>query len=281
VEGNSDPGRAESDTNSGVAVVSEDESSETPSDVAVVQTAHVPRTSPEATAETFLRKWETASKPILLRCDDKNEYVVKGRQAGRMLVNDHVVAKIGILLGAPVPLVTVIQVPSELISAEPEMSHMTPGLSHGSRFVPQCHDGGVQGSPENRDRFSRLAVLYGIVAASDQQFIYENQPPNLVHSVDHGHFFPAGPQWTAESLKSAPSAIPEPSIISACALTKEEVSAAAVALEQVTDEAIAQIVGTLPTEWGLSEEERLQLVEFLTRRREEMKTTCSLEEATG
>jgi hypothetical protein len=166
-----------------------------------------------------------------------------------MLVNDHVVAKIGILLGAPVPLVTVIQVPSELISAEPEMSHMTPGLSHGSRFVPQCHDGGVQGSPENRDRFSRLAVLYGIVAASDQQFIYENQPPNLVHSVDHGHFFPAGPQWTAESLKSAPSAIPEPSI-SACALTKEEVSAAAVALEQVTDEAIAQIVGTLPTEWA-------------------------------
>lgn len=266
---------------SGVALVTENGASEAPSDAAVVQTARVPRTSPEATAETFLRKWETASKPVLLRCDDKNEYVVKGQQAGRMLVNDHVVAKIGILLGAPVPHAAIVQVPSELISAEPEMSHMMPGLSHGSRFVPHCHDGGVQVSLENRDRFSRLAVLYGLVAASDQQFIYENQAPNLVHSVDHGHFFPGGPQWTTESLKSAPPATPEPSIISACALTNEEVAAAAVALEQVTDEAIAEIVKTLPTEWGLSEEERFQLVEFLTRRREEMKATCTLEEATG
>ena len=36
-------------------------------------------------AVTFLTKWESFSKPVALRCDDKVEYVVKGRQAGQAM----------------------------------------------------------------------------------------------------------------------------------------------------------------------------------------------------
>jgi len=34
------------------------------------------------TGHTLLRSWTTSSAPVLLACDDGNEYVVKGRQVG-------------------------------------------------------------------------------------------------------------------------------------------------------------------------------------------------------
>jgi hypothetical protein len=34
--------------------------------------------------ETYLRSWATASRPVLLECNDRQTYVVKGKQAGRM-----------------------------------------------------------------------------------------------------------------------------------------------------------------------------------------------------
>src|SRR2546422_862159 len=80
-------------------------------------------------AHTYRRKFPTASQPVLLACGDTNsEYVVKGRQNGRMIVNDHVVAKLGALIAAPVPPNAFIDVPHELITAQAEMSHMPPGI---------------------------------------------------------------------------------------------------------------------------------------------------------
>jgi hypothetical protein len=69
----------------------------------------------ETTAHTFVRKWETSSSPALFVCDDGHEYVVKGVHAGRMIVNDNLVARIGKRIGAPVPEVAIVHVPSELV----------------------------------------------------------------------------------------------------------------------------------------------------------------------
>jgi hypothetical protein len=70
-------------------------------------------------AITLLRTWNTASKPVLLACNDGNQYVVKGRQAGRMIVNDQVVARLGRSIGAPVGSVLLVDVSTDLIAANP------------------------------------------------------------------------------------------------------------------------------------------------------------------
>jgi hypothetical protein len=87
---------------------------------------------PQVTAQTFLKRWETASKPVFLTCSDKRDYVVKGSQAGRMVVNDQVIARIGSAVGAPVGEPMLVDVPQTLIDIEPQMNHMAAGLAHGT-----------------------------------------------------------------------------------------------------------------------------------------------------
>src|SRR5258708_10604242 len=59
-------------------------------------------------ATTYIRKWDTNSKPVALMCEDGATYVVKALQAaradmGRVLVNEQIVARLGRLIHAPVP----------------------------------------------------------------------------------------------------------------------------------------------------------------------------------
>ena len=66
---------------------------------------------PVIDAETYLnRKWGTSSSPVLLGCADKKDYVIKGKQAGRILVNDHLVGRLGALISAPVGTVCLVNV---------------------------------------------------------------------------------------------------------------------------------------------------------------------------
>jgi hypothetical protein len=222
------------------------------------------------TAHTYLRSWPSASRPVLLRCDDGHDYVVKGAQTGRTVINEHVVGRLGKLVGAPVGQVAIVTVPDALVNAEPQMAHVTPGPAHGSRFLPHCGDRENllhTDVPENRDRFARLAILYGWMGATDHQFIYENQPPHRVHSVDHGHFF-NGPGWTEASLAALPSAALDVTISTACGFTDDEVGAAAATIPLADDAAIASVVAGPPDAWGMSKADRVALASTLATRRE-------------
>jgi hypothetical protein len=114
-----------------------------------------------------------------------------------MIFTDHVVARIAQLIGAPVPQPDLIFVSRELIEINPEMAHIQPGIAHGSRHLADVGERLDNIThldiPENRTRFALLAVLGAWVFASDRQFIYGTSPPQLVYSVDHGHFLPGGP----------------------------------------------------------------------------------------
>ena len=198
-----------------------------PSDWNVLIGAAVARRRSSVTALTYLRRWTTASQPVLLSCDDGRDYVVKGSQAGRMTVNDQIVARLGLAMGAPVSRVALIDVLPELIAAQPEMSHVRPGLAHGCEFIPDCteREGLMHWDQgDNHRRFSLLSVLYGWVAANDHQYIYSNAPPNVVYSVDHGHFFPSGPDWSIATLRAAPAPSPDATIVSAGGLTSAELA---------------------------------------------------------
>ena len=223
-------------------------------------------------AHTYYGVWPTASRPAKLECDNGTIYVVKGRQNGRMIVSERIVAHLAGLVVAPTPDVAYVNVPQQLILHQPELGHFEPGVSHGAEFVPGCGDraGISHADGENRIRFARLAVLFGWAFAQDHQFIYENAAPNLVHSVDHGHFFPGGPNWGIATLGQAPAAAPDQALVGGCQLSQDELRGAAAPLVGLQDEAIARAVAAPLDDWGISMDERVAVAEFLARRRGEL-----------
>lgn len=233
---------------------------------------------PRVGALTYRGRWESDSKPVWLACDDGDDYVIKGRRADapaahyeRVLVNDNVIAQLGGVIDAPVGDVVLVDVPKDLIDLEPMMSHLMPGLSHGTRFLAGCGDrqGVVHCDvTENRRRFARLAVLYGWIHAQDRQVIYENAPPHLVHSLDHGHFFPGGPMWTSASLTGALAPSPDVFFVAGCSLSPDELQEPLNSLSGVSDEAIASVVAVPPDLWSITMDERVALAEYLGGRRD-------------
>lgn len=226
-----------------------------------------------ATAHTFLKRWPSYSHPVLLACDDGNEYVVKGQHAGRAIVSDQVLGRLGVALAAPVGQVCLVEIPAELVAAEPEMSGVQPGTAHACRWIPGCSERAHIAHtelPENKPRFAALALLYGWAYASDHQFIYANDPPHLVYSVDHGHFFPGGPDWTIESLADAPRAVPDAIVVSQASLSNADLVGAAEILQSIPDEQIAKAVASPPDEWSLAFSERVALAAYLGSRRDDL-----------
>jgi len=227
--------------------------------------------------QTFIdMPMRTASKPVRAIDISARIYILKGMQAGRQIFNDQVVAQLGILLGAPVAQPFIADVDAMLTSDpdEPQFSYFKPGLAHASLFIPACEDDRdirrYQGQPENRDRFARLSVLYGWVGAADRQFIYKKQYPSHVYSVDHGNFFPQGPEWTIEDLIQAPEAMLDPEITKICNFEEAELQGAITALSNLSEHKILQAIARPPTEWGITIKERVVVVDYLVRRRQEL-----------
>jgi len=240
-------------------------------------------------AHTYLQSWETQSKPVALICDGGEKYVVKALQINRpemrrLMVNEQIVARLGELMHAPVPRAAPIEVPAELIAAESKMAQIIPGVSHGLQFVENVSERMAvdhTGVEENRPRFARLAILYGWVGAADHQFVYGKASPYLAHSVDHGNFFPGGMNWTQASLVGAPNAQPDATVTAACNLTAQELNQAINELATIDEHSLACAVALPPDTWGLSMEERLALLEFLIRRRDELLATLPTQAQDG
>lgn len=225
-------------------------------------------------ARTFRKKWSGFSNTVLLLCYDEHEYAVKGRQAGRGIVNDQVVARLGEALGAPVAPAALVTISDELIAAEPELGHMPAGVCHGTQLIEACRDSDKAGFlytdvPENRSRFALLAVLYGWAGCfQDHQFVYPGAPPHLVYSVDHGHFFPSGPNWSIADLAATGPAVVDQAITTGANMSAGEIARASSCLRGISNEAIAAAVATPPDEWQFALAERVALATYLAERRD-------------
>lgn len=221
----------------------------------------------------------TKSRPSRVLCDDDQEYVVKGRNAGRSTFNDQVVGRLGMAMDAPVGQVTLVSVSLDLILENIEMKDLVDGVAHGSRLIPRTSNAErllYFEVPENRSRFAALSLLYGWPQAEeDHQFIYGIEPPHLVYSVDHGDFFPRGPGWSLASLRRVEPAQPDRFIRFGCDLTLDELRAAAVRLERLDDQAIATAVAIPPDDWGVTVDERVGLALYLARRRDQLLETLA------
>lgn len=224
------------------------------------------------------RSWNSAARPVLARGIDKQEYVVKGQQAGRQIINDRIVATLGMAMNAPVGEPRIVEISDELLAEEPHYRYLTPGTAHATVFIPGCSDDrepiqyAIQ--LENQARFAAISILSAWIHGNDLQFIYRKIRPNLVYSVDHGHFFPGGPNWKVEYLSQALEigAEIDRRFLSLCQLRLEsdEIRMALESLSLVEEQTIIKAVASPPIEWGLTITERVSLVNYLLRRQQDL-----------
>lgn len=223
-------------------------------------------------ARTPLARVGGISGAAIMECDNGRRYVVKGHQVGRALVADHVVGRLGAKLGAPVPEVALVEVPSELIVEGSYVAHFHPGVGHGSVFVPDVRDSryvAFRDEPENAERFARLAVMYGWTLCDDRQFVYRTKPPRLVYSFDHGAFF-GGPDWSTDSLGATGKAEPDAWLVAEAAVSTGALRTAVERLRDISDEDIASVVAGPPSSWDIDMDGRATLAHHLARGRDEL-----------
>jgi hypothetical protein len=224
------------------------------------------------TARTFVRDWPSFSRPVEVTCDDGTHWVVKGLRHDQPLMSKAVTTEraaglLGQALGAPVPRVGLVDV-GPLAQVEPRMAHLIPGLAHASARVPNCSDRQGVTAPvteRNRRGYAALAVLYGWFQANDHQVVSTLDAAADVYSVDHGHFLPGGPDWSAASLQSAGA--PQPDQQFAAHVLPADVDEVLRRLQQISDEAIARAVAQ-PEEWAMPMGDRVVLGMYLAKRRD-------------
>lgn len=225
-------------------------------------------------ATTFLDQFVTACRPVLLSDSWGDEYVVKGAAAGRSRFADYVVGRLGREIGAPVAPVSLVRLSAAFVEENPGAHGLGVGIAHGSKWIPGVSDvlhPVYTHVPENRPRYSALALLFGCAIAFDQQYLVEEDEPHLVFSADHGEFFPGRSAWTARLLRQRSGLLAgDGNLVSECRLTAGELSEAAESLATLSDAAIATAVGTPPAEWGINLAERLAIALFLARRRDRL-----------
>jgi hypothetical protein len=229
-----------------------------------------PTIVPVVNALTPLQSLKGSTQPVLVQCDDGHDYVIKGSQVGRSLIADHVVGALGVLVGAPVPPVAIINVAEVLVQPGSKLAHCNAGPAHGSRFIHNCEDSSYiryideVGNPE---RFAALAVLFGWTDPEDRQFLYHRREPHVVYSVDHGAFFTGTDNWSVETLSLGLTAECDQFVYGSALVSRQELREAIDSLRSISENEILDIVAGLPEVWGISLDERAVLAHYLISRR--------------
>jgi hypothetical protein len=209
----------------------------------------------------------------LVLADDGRRYWCKPRnnlQDGRVPVNEQIVAKLGLLIGAPVCEPQLVYLPSALAGWEFRAGHrIEPGWAHGSvavESVVETRDLGNRTSDDNARRHAGIYALHDWCGGSDAQWLMAGSDAEF-HSHDHGHYFPEGPRWTIASLQQAAGAAHQLGF-AATGLDGGELNRLADRLTGTTEEEIGACASNIPAEWPVEDDELEALVGFLYARRE-------------
>jgi len=224
----------------------------------------------------------SATRPQKFFCSEPRRlYAVKFAQNnhgdGRGIFNEQVVGLLGALLQAPVPRVELVLVPHLLVDdllRDKSLHNLDfdpqAGVHHGSLWAERYSDRmTIEHVDANRQRFGSLDILHQwTMCSGDQQWIYSNAEPHHVLSVDHTTFFPNGSAWTKEQLEAQRSNVAPDPALAPVNLKAEDRAPALTRLRAASDGDIVAAVGRPPDEWGVSQEERAALVEYLLERRD-------------
>ena len=232
---------------------------------------------PSVEFQTFRHRWATASEPVRATCvaadGAERNYVIKGKYDQiRQFCNEQIVALCGRLVGAPVAALAEATVTDADKAGEPRIAHLVVDPCHAVEYVPYTteRDDNVlkhTDLAQNRARYAALEVLYSWMGCGgDHQFFYDDEPPQLVYSFDHGLFFPQNGNWTSATLDPNQFVAIDPYFVAAH-LVSDERQGPVDRLRRVRPVEICRVVASPPPSWGLTDDDRYAMCTYLVTRR--------------
>ena len=195
---------------------------------------------------------------------------INNPQGSRVLFNEQVVGRLAERLEMPCAQVSVVDVSADAASGISfGGTPAFPGPSHGSHWLEDVDQVGnlsetldVAG---NHERLTELMVLFTVVMNTDPQYVQQTGAGRHIYSVDHGHAL-GGNSWTKEILETAPLPIAFESPVGAPTLDAATLTKVRRSLELLTRDEVNLLVGCVPAEWGLREDEREAAATFIWAR---------------
>ena len=203
-------------------------------------------------------------------CSDGKEWWVKPinqLQGGKTIVNDQVLARVGLLIAAPVCKVSLVEVTADTEGFEFRPGQFTvAGLSHGSAHIgdPLVEDRNLRdrNRDDNARRHAGMFALWDWCCGGDDQWLYAGAQDNQAYAHDLGHFLPGMNNWTVDTLTGAvndPHVPPWPTP----GLDIGEVNRLADALEAIDQRALLSALNGVPSTWPVTDAELETLGWFL------------------
>ena len=133
------------------------------------------------------------SGTFLAQLSDRRRWWVKPQnnfQGPKVIVTEHIVARAGALIGAPVCEVAIAQIPDEIVGWEFRAgAGLQAGFAHASLAVDDAHEARTLDHRErddNRRRQAGIFALYDWCWGGDDQWLYSESADRAVFSHDHG-----------------------------------------------------------------------------------------------
>jgi hypothetical protein len=235
-----------------------------------VRTSHP--TGVQATAP-LQQSTSGGSASFLVLADDTNRYwckVLNNPQGQRVPINEQIVARLGLLVGAPVCTPELVYIPAALAGWEYRPGvHLEEGWAHGSLALDSVVETRTLDERSSDDNARRHAGIWGLhdwVGGADSQWLVRGAEREYF-SHDHGHYFPGGPAWTVEGLQAAVTT-PYPFGGTATGLDGPELERLAGVIEAATQEEVEGCVAKVPAAWPVTDAELQAVVSFVLDRRQ-------------
>ena len=213
------------------------------------------------------------SASFLVQGDDGADYWCKATNnpiSPRIPVNEQIAARLGQVIGVCVPDPVLVRL-DEIAGWEfrPGLA-VEPGWAHGCAAVAGAVETRALRHRSDDSNSVRHAGFYALVdwlAGDDLQWLYSAREDNAYYSHDHGHFFPGGPDWTAESL-AAVGTDARCIGLPADGLDESEVRRLAEELDRIAKDEIDGVMSKIPATWPIADDDLAALSDFLDARRE-------------
>ncbi|TCM45556.1 hypothetical protein [Kribbella sp. VKM Ac-2568] len=245
------------------------------SDAALIKAlAH--RAPVEASAQLFIRHASTGAKPILAVADNGKSYWLKwpdNPHGSLSLAHKMIVAQVGQLIGAPVRPVALIHVDPALvedyyIGGERPVagtffaSELLHDVEEHTTITRVARDG-------NSHRFPHYLALWDLCLGTDLQLLYHLTEHHQVWSIDHGLWFDSlEADWSPDLLaERVDKHWPWPEEALPAGLDGSAFRSAADAVDGLTGTDLANIMGSVPLESGVSDQSLRALAMFIHARR--------------
>ena len=184
-----------------------------------------------------------------------------------MIVTEHVVGRVGALMGAPVCEVAIVQIPEELAGWQfVPGRQLEPGLAHGSAAVDQATEDrslAHRQRDDNQIRQAGVFALYDWCWGGDHQWLYSAKADMELYSHDHGFYLPpTGSDWNVGALDSHADR-PHPGPWPPRVLDRRELDRLSAALRAIDKQHLCAILGDVPLTWPVTTRELEALGSFL------------------